>query len=361
MGGYIGRGRHRALGRAEDRVVAGFAVALSATLLIGVTAAIATGSPADEATLHTEALAAQPVSRSGVRVATDTEIRHLRALNAPVPSTGVGDGLSAEEVAAASEEIQQQIETQRANDLAASLATIVATPAIAGRTMLYPVNARVGSPFGYRLHPIHRDHRLHTGVDFEAACGTPTVATRDGTVAFAGWMSGYGNRVEVRHGGGMVTTYSHLSVIGVRPGQQVGAGRPVGLVGTTGASTGCHLHFEVTLDGAYTDPMPFLSGKPSTAVITVPPAPTPTQSAGPTPGDPAPTTGPTASASPAPTPTRTPTRAPTPDPGESSTPGPSPSVEPTEDPTPEPSPQPTESPDPASASPPAADPSPAAP
>jgi murein DD-endopeptidase MepM/ murein hydrolase activator NlpD len=185
----------------------------------------------------------------------------------------------------------------------------------------------VTSQFGLRLHPIFGDWRLHTGTDFGAPCGTPTISTRSGTVTFTGVVSGYGNRVVVDHGivagKRLETAYNHLSVIAVQAGQALVAGQPIGRVGTTGNSTGCHLHFEVRVDGAYTDAMPYLNGRPSTAVVTVPdvkatPTPTPTASTRP------PTPTPTASATPqsTPTPTTTATTTPEPTPTATTTPEP---------------------------------------
>ncbi|WCC79747.1 peptidoglycan DD-metalloendopeptidase family protein [Cutibacterium equinum] len=130
-----------------------------------------------------------------------------------------------------------------------------------------PLNGPVTSPFGMRFHPILHVWKLHTGVDFGAPCGTPVGASAPGKVIFAGYVGGYGNRVEVDHGviagKHVTTTYSHLSVIGVRVGQQVDVHQAVALSGTTGYSTGCHLHYEVVVNGQFTDPLPWLNGKPA--------------------------------------------------------------------------------------------------
>lgn len=123
----------------------------------------------------------------------------------------------------------------------------------------------ITSPYGSREHPLTGVTKLHTGVDFAAGEGTPVTAAWQGTVTFAGLTKAYGNRVVVDHGsvGGkrLQTTYSHLSVLRVTQGQSVTAGAVVGDVGSTGLSTGPHLHFEVVLDGYYTDPMPWLGTK----------------------------------------------------------------------------------------------------
>ena len=120
----------------------------------------------------------------------------------------------------------------------------------------------VTSSFGSRTHPLTGVTKLHTGVDFGAPQGAQVSAARDGRIEFAGTTTAYGIRVVIDHGtiGGkrLQTTYSHLSALQVTAGQTVTAGSPVGLVGSTGLSTGPHLHFEVLLDGQYMDPLPWL-------------------------------------------------------------------------------------------------------
>lgn len=137
-----------------------------------------------------------------------------------------------------------------------------------------PVDAPATSPFGMRLHPVLGYYRMHTGVDFGAPCGRQVVSVADGEVTFAGAFGGYGNRVVIKHadinGHETTTTYNHLESYGVRVGDKVKQNQVIAQVGTTGLSTGCHLHFEVTKDGAYVDPMPYLTGKPSTAVLSAP-------------------------------------------------------------------------------------------
>ena len=134
-----------------------------------------------------------------------------------------------------------------------------------GLLLSMPVQGSITSNFGMRLHPILRVYKLHTGTDFSVGCGTPVGAAAPGTVVSAGWAGGNGIQVVIDHGklGGhhVRTTYNHLSVIGVRPGQRVTTGDGVGLVGSTGYSTGCHLHFEVIANGSFTDPLPWLNGR----------------------------------------------------------------------------------------------------
>ncbi len=135
----------------------------------------------------------------------------------------------------------------------------VAPPAVAGARFLWPAAGAVVSPFGYRVHPIFGDLRLHTGVDIGAAYGAPVVAGDVGTVVFAGAMGGYGNAIVVEHEGGIATTYNHLSAIAVASGQQVARGEVLGSIGCTGYCTGPHLHYEVRVNGAPVDPLPYLS------------------------------------------------------------------------------------------------------
>ncbi|HEU4489083.1 MAG TPA: peptidoglycan DD-metalloendopeptidase family protein, partial [Actinomycetota bacterium] len=148
---------------------------------------------------------------------------------------------------------------QRAEQVPAPAYPTGTTPVVAGARFLWPAAGGVSSPFGYRVHPIFGDLRLHTGVDIGAAYGAPVVAGDAGTVAFAGAMGGYGNAIVVDHGGGIATTYNHLSAFGVVTGQEVARGEVLGAVGCTGYCTGPHLHFEVRVNGSPVDPMPYLS------------------------------------------------------------------------------------------------------
>ncbi|WP_318216143.1 M23 family metallopeptidase [Streptomyces sp. SCL15-6] len=135
---------------------------------------------------------------------------------------------------------------------------------VSGALLRPPVSTlTVTSPFGSRVHPLTKVTKLHTGVDFGAPQGARVSAAREGRVEFAGMTSAYGYRVVIDHGTidgrRLETTYSHLSALQVSAGQSVSTGAPVGLVGSTGLSTGPHLHFEVLLDGQYTDPEAWLT------------------------------------------------------------------------------------------------------
>ena len=120
------------------------------------------------------------------------------------------------------------------------------------------------SPINFAL-PVYVPHtdgfgprgaRMHTGVDFPAPSGTPVLAARSGVVTVVDWIDGYGNVVAIAHEHGVSTLYAHLSAFLVRDGQRVSAGEPIGRVGSTGASSGPHLHFEVRIRGAAIDPVP---------------------------------------------------------------------------------------------------------
>lgn len=121
--------------------------------------------------------------------------------------------------------------------------------------MIWPAHGRITSTFGYRYHPILHFGRMHKGIDFGAAWGSPIVAAADGRVIRAGWAGGYGRQVRLAHGGGMVTSYSHMSRIAAEPGAIVRQGEVIGYVGSSGLSTGAHLHYEVIKDGVAVNPM----------------------------------------------------------------------------------------------------------
>ncbi|WP_336248671.1 peptidoglycan DD-metalloendopeptidase family protein [Stomatohabitans albus] len=123
--------------------------------------------------------------------------------------------------------------------------------------MILPVKGRFSSPFGYRVHPISRVRRLHTGQDIAAPSGTPILAAKDGRVSFSGRRGGYGNCIIIDHGGGVATLYGHQSRLAVGAGTQVSQGQVIGYVGSTGASTGPHLHWEVRINGSPVNPIPY--------------------------------------------------------------------------------------------------------
>jgi murein DD-endopeptidase MepM/ murein hydrolase activator NlpD len=158
-------------------------------------------------------------------------------------------------------------EREEENRLAAE-ARAAAQASRSGRSVAVQGNGFLTTPspgrqtaFGYRVHPVYGDTRFHSGMDIITDCGVPVVAATDGVVASAGWDGSYGNIIVLDHGqvGGdaMTTAYAHLNGFAVTSGP-VSRGQVIGWVGTTGLSTGCHLHFEVRLDGEAVDPAAYL-------------------------------------------------------------------------------------------------------
>ncbi|PSK98224.1 murein DD-endopeptidase MepM/ murein hydrolase activator NlpD [Haloactinopolyspora alba] len=127
---------------------------------------------------------------------------------------------------------------------------------------IMPSSGPITSPYGMRVHPLTGVYKLHSGTDFGASCGATVSAASAGTVESAEYAGAYGNQVTISHGviNGLdvTTTYNHLSSFAVSAGQSVSTGDQIGSVGTTGSSTGCHLHFEVLVNGEFTNPMSWL-------------------------------------------------------------------------------------------------------
>lgn len=125
-------------------------------------------------------------------------------------------------------------------------------------TFIWPASGRFTSPFGYRIHPIYRTRRMHNGIDIANSTGTNIAASQNGKVIFAGYQGGYGNLIVIRHANGMETAYAHLSRISVSVGDTVTQGQSIGKMGSTGGSTGSHLHFEIRKNGTAVNPMNYL-------------------------------------------------------------------------------------------------------
>jgi murein DD-endopeptidase MepM/ murein hydrolase activator NlpD len=150
-------------------------------------------------------------------------------------------------------------ELQATSDQIASNLRLSNRSGVVGHCQFRPVGGPIISPFGPRVDPISGARGFHPGDDLQATYGTPIHACRSGQVVIAGWQGGYGNAVVIDHGGGMATLYGHQSRLAVTAGQEVNAGDVIGYVGSTGYSTGPHLHFEVRLGGSPVDPASYIS------------------------------------------------------------------------------------------------------
>ena len=175
--------------------------------------------------------------------------------------------MAAEDAANATiDKLVAELEAQRAAEAAAAAAAAgggsSGGSANASGSFLWPVASYVyvSSRFGLRVHPITGEKKSHTGIDIASNQGTAVYASDGGSVTLAGWNGGYGNCIMIDHGNGYVTLYGHLSSISVSVGQTVSQGATIGAVGSTGNSTGPHLHFEVLKNGTRIDPEQFFSG-----------------------------------------------------------------------------------------------------
>lgn len=170
---------------------------------------------------------------------------------APTAAPAAGTGIS-------SESNDRQFQQLFASwDRAAQRTVIASTVSVPSRT---PINDfRMTSGFGMRVHPVLGGLRGHQGLDMAAPTGTPVYAPADGMVGKAEWFGGYGNFISIGHGGDLETRYGHLSRIAVSAGQRVRKGDLIGYVGSTGRSTGPHLHYEVRVAGTAVDPTPYMT------------------------------------------------------------------------------------------------------
>lgn len=162
----------------------------------------------------------------------------------------------------AQNDIFDQIEQMEAdsNAIAEKIRKLTSSSGVVhGTISTYPLPGyyEISSAYGWRIHPITKKKSLHTGVDLPAPTGTKVLAAGNGEVIMAGWYGAYGNAVIVDHGGGYTTLYGHNSKLGAKVGDMVKAGDVIAYVGSTGWSTGPHLHFEVRINGETTDPMQF--------------------------------------------------------------------------------------------------------
>ncbi|GBG55377.1 peptidase M23 [Sporomusaceae bacterium FL31] len=147
---------------------------------------------------------------------------------------------------------QQQAGLAHSTNAAVQSDKLAATPSI------WPTSGSISSGFGWRNAPMEGASETHQGIDIASNTGTPVVATADGKVVKSGWSEGYGNIVQIDHGNGLETIYGHNSQIVATIGQNVKKGQLIAYVGSTGVSTGPHLHYEIRVNHSAVDPMKFL-------------------------------------------------------------------------------------------------------
>jgi murein DD-endopeptidase MepM/ murein hydrolase activator NlpD len=206
-----------------------------------------------QAILRGQLLASQN-QLSGTRTSRSTALKATKAQIA-------AEVAESDALAAASQQVAAQLRAAAARAAAtapspsgetASGAPTSGVPTVAPSGLAWPVSGPITSPFGPRWG------RMHEGIDFGVPSGTPIHAAAAGTVIYCGWMEGYGNLTVIDHGGGIGTAYGHQSSISVSCNQQVTQGQVIGAVGSTGHSTGPHLHFEVRVNGTPVDPLGYL-------------------------------------------------------------------------------------------------------
>ena len=190
--------------------------------------------------------------RSNLVAVADQQRRHVATEVAQM------EELSASEEAQLEAMIREREAEIAAERAAARRAAGIVGPETSPGQLAWPVSGTITSPFGMRPNPFGGGMEFHQGLDIAAPTGTTVTAAASGQIISAGWYGGYGNYVLIDHGGGMSTGYGHLSQIFVSNGQSVQRGQAIGAVGSTGMSTGPHLHFEVRLAGKPTDPAAYL-------------------------------------------------------------------------------------------------------
>lgn len=160
------------------------------------------------------------------------------------------------------EKMLDQIKRE-ADELTNKLRSLQSSGNYVGGVLQWPVPGynRISSPFGNRIHPILKTPKLHTGIDIAVPAGKDVVAAGNGRVVTSGNLGGYGKTIIIDHGGGIMTLYAHNSRLLVGQGTNVVKGQKIALVGSTGMSTGPHVHFEVRKNGQYVDPIPYVRGK----------------------------------------------------------------------------------------------------
>jgi murein DD-endopeptidase MepM/ murein hydrolase activator NlpD len=209
----------------------------------------------DRVQREVDRIAQLKAEQEALRAEVDQEIAHREDLLADVEASKAAYVQAVKELEAESARIQAMIQASGSSG-SGSPSTGSGN---ASAQLHWPATGSITSGFGWRTHPIFGTQRFHAGVDINSPCGAPIFAAERGSVITSGWSGGYGQVIVVDHGDGLSTLYAHQSVLGASTGQQVSPGQRIGTVGTTGWSTGCHLHFEVRVNGSPVDPVPYLT------------------------------------------------------------------------------------------------------
>ncbi len=190
----------------------------------------------------------------------EAQKKEYKALKAKVDSNIELKKAEAERMLREQEQINDEIAELSRQEAAAASSSGGGGKVYSGSmTWPCPSYKRISSPYGYRTHPISGTRKLHKGLDISASSGNPVIAAASGTVVKSYFSSSYGNYVVISHGGGVMTAYAHMTRRLVSTGQRVAAGQQVGTVGSTGNSTGPHLHFEVYVGGSTVNPMNYFN------------------------------------------------------------------------------------------------------
>lgn len=215
---------------------------------------------ADDARRDAEAASAAADEALAVQVDKQAELQAQLAVLTDQRAATEQD-FAAGEAARAAE--RARIQAEAAARAAAAAAAATSAGQVAGSGWANPTTGRMVSAYGYRIHPIQRIWKLHSGIDIAGGCGVPIYAASAGTVAYSGVYGSYGNWILLEHANGIQTGYAHIENGGllVSRGQRVEAGQLIARAGSTGGSTGCHLHYEVRPGGTSTDPAPFMSAR----------------------------------------------------------------------------------------------------
>lgn len=229
--------------------------AASSAMKVGVVGALATATIAVPlAAAAADQGAALPSSVEATSEAVAPQSQEIVA-SAPATSAALPAATQTDQISYADTTIEGNLEAKADSPLTES-GLDAGDVAGEGQWQKPTPGAPITSPFGYRIHPTLGYRKMHDGVDFGANCGTPVYAAESGTASLAGYKSSAsGNAVVIDHGNGVETEYYHLSSVSVSAGDTIEKGQQVGTVGSTGRSTGCHLHFGLQKGESHVDPM----------------------------------------------------------------------------------------------------------